>query len=554
MIPLGVGMMFLAGGIALISAASGGDVTLSWLPALAANLAMAAPLLLLAAAFLLPAGILMMIAAPFVTLGLMMMMPAFMLFAEAVAMIGPFIGMLPALAMGLLMLAVALPIFGLGVLFLGILASLPFFSTGLGVIAKALNIFANAMESIPTEKAKALGQIFEGLGQLTDLKGTAKGLRMFGYALFPLAWGLGALPDADEFTAMSAGLREFGEVGKEYLLPVGLALAAIAPLLMAAAPMLWFSGLLLGVALPLLGIGLAYLAIGLMLMAPVLPVMAAIADMAVGMFPFALALMLSGPMLWAAALWFFPAGILLYAAAMLLLPAMFLLGFALPAFAFGLMFLVPLIPFMIILGAALFVLGQGFIALGTGINMLWDKVGGFWSEWYDFTWNLYYGLRRIGWGAQYLQESKGGIQATADLFKVLNSLNAELPHQIHMIALAIEHLAKSMQQLPLTKTIALSATLDAFEGAIHAAIKMKSEAPDADLGAKSGAAAKGARTASIKSRISSGAGGVADAISSLFGGGGSSSGGNDVVLVLNNRELGRAIDAHLSKKHNLTIG
>jgi hypothetical protein len=154
-----------------------------------------------------------------------------------------------------------------------------------------------------------------------------------------------------------------------------------------------------------------------------------------------------------------------------------------------------------------------------------------------------------------LAESRGGIQATSDLFKVLNSLNTELPHQIHMIALAIEHLAQSMQQLPLTKTIALTATLDAFEGAVHAAIKMKSDAPDGDLGAKGGAAAEGARSASISSKISSGSGGIADALSGLFGdGGGSSKSGNDVVLVLNNRELGRAIDAHLSKKHNLSIG
>ena len=125
-----------------------------------------------------------------------------------------------------------------------------------------------------------------------------------------------------------------------------------------------------------------------------------------------------------------------------------------------------------------------------------------------------------------------------------------------MIALAIEHLAMSMQQLPLSKTIALTATLDAFEGAIHAAIKMKSEAPDGDLGSRGEGAAAGARKA--KSRSSAGMfGGVSDAISSMFGGsGGGAAGGsgNDVVLVLNNRELGRAIDAHLAKKHNLSIG
>ena len=121
-----------------------------------------------------------------------------------------------------------------------------------------------------------------------------------------------------------------------------------------------------------------------------------------------------------------------------------------------------------------------------------------------------------------------------------------------MIATAIEHLAQSMQSLPLQKTIALTATLDAFEGAVHAAIKMKADAPEG-MSAAGENAASSTRKAKNKGFFG---GGVTDAITALVSGGGSSEtgSGKDIVLVLNNREFGRAVDAHLAKKHNLSMG
>jgi hypothetical protein len=552
---LGIGLFLLGMGIKMIGGAvESMDAIAESLAPFAVALLTAAVPLYLAALMLLPTGIMLAIAgvpffigAALIAAGMALLNEPLMLFANAVAAIGPFIPMLPALAAGLLTLAFALPIFGLGVLFLGILASLPFFSTGLGVIAKALAIFANAMKEIPTEKAKALGQIFEGMGQLTDLKGTAKGIKMFGYALFPLAWGLAALPSPADFIAMSEGLAVFGEAAKEYLLPVGIGLATVAPLLFVAAPLLWVAGLILSVALPLLSFGLMWLSFGLLMMAPALPFMAALT---LAILPFSMMMLVSAPILFMAGLWLLPAALMWYMAALLMAPAMIMLGMAFPVFAIGMLILIPLIPFMIVLGQALFVLGMGFQALGIGIGMLWDKVGGWWSDFYWFCWNLSDGLRHIGYGARYLEDSKGGISATGSLFKILNSLDAELPNQIMMIAYAIRYLAESLQDLPLQKTIALTATLDAFEGAIHAAIKMKAEAPEGDLGARGGAAASGARTASIKTKSNAG-GQMVEALKGVFSGGG---GGNDVVLVLNNRELGRAIDAHLAKKHKLSLG
>jgi hypothetical protein len=45
------------------------------------------------------------------------------------------------------------------------------------------------------------------------------------------------------------------------------------------------------------------------------------------------------------------------------------------------------------------------------------------------------------------------------------------------------------------------------------------------------------------------------ALKSALGlGGDSKDGGQDIVLELNGRELGRAIDAHIEKKHGLNLG
>ena len=121
-----------------------------------------------------------------------------------------------------------------------------------------------------------------------------------------------------------------------------------------------------------------------------------------------------------------------------------------------------------------------------------------------------------------------------------------------MIAHAIEYMAEALRTIPLQKTVALSATLEAFDGAAMAAVKLHAEAPEGDLAAKGSAAASAARVAKGASRDSSGRG-IVDALTSAFAGG-DEGGGNNITLVLNGREFGRAVDVHLAKKHNLSIG
>ena len=104
-------------------------------------------------------------------------------FGEAIALIAPFAAQLPAIGEGLAKMGPGLVIFAFSMLAVGLAASLPFFSTGIGVFQNALSMLATSFESVPTEKAVALGQFFEGLAALSDLNNIAD-------VMWEIAWGV----------------------------------------------------------------------------------------------------------------------------------------------------------------------------------------------------------------------------------------------------------------------------------------------------------------------------------------------------------------------------
>jgi hypothetical protein len=132
------------------------------------------------------AGVGFLIGAVIVALGLVILNAPLRTFAETLAILAPIAGTMPAIAFGLFAIGMALPFFAFGIMVLGIAASLPFFKTGLKALTTALYTFADAMETISAEKAVALGQIFQGLAEFTDLKNTAD-------VLFELASGIWAI-------------------------------------------------------------------------------------------------------------------------------------------------------------------------------------------------------------------------------------------------------------------------------------------------------------------------------------------------------------------------
>ena len=88
-----------------------------------------------------------------------------------------------------------LSIFGFGLFMLGVFASMPFFDKGLETLTTALFTFAAAMNTISTEKAVALGQVFEGLSKLTDMDNIGDLLFEVAMGIFWMARAIDTLPE-----------------------------------------------------------------------------------------------------------------------------------------------------------------------------------------------------------------------------------------------------------------------------------------------------------------------------------------------------------------------
>ena len=186
----GIGLFFLAQGVAPWMA-----MDFNQLMMLGFALAMFAAGILVAGPLLMLAGIPFLIGALLVSPAMAILAAPLAQFAAALAIMAPFAAQLPQMAMGLMMLGFALPIFGFGLFMLGVFASLPFFSTGLSTLIKALYAFGNAMSAIPTEKAVALGQVFQGLAALTDMDNAGDILAEVAWGVWLLARAIDSLPE-----------------------------------------------------------------------------------------------------------------------------------------------------------------------------------------------------------------------------------------------------------------------------------------------------------------------------------------------------------------------
>ena len=131
-------------------------------------------------------------------------------FGEAIAIIAPFAEQLPAIGDGFAKMGPGLSAFAWGMLSVGLAASLPFFSTGIGVFRNALEMLAESFESVPTEKAVAMGQFFEGLAALSDLKNIADVMWEVAWGVIGVSSALSLLPEEKAF-AMSTMLKSVSE-------------------------------------------------------------------------------------------------------------------------------------------------------------------------------------------------------------------------------------------------------------------------------------------------------------------------------------------------------
>ena len=162
------------------------------LPLFALGLAFAAPLLLASSTSMFVASLLL---AP----ALYMLAGPLYEFAEAVALMAPVASQMFVLALALAVMGPALAIFAFSMIAVGIAASMPFFSTGIGVFKDAISSMATSFEAIPTEKAQALGDFFSSLAKLTELNNVAEVMWAIAGGIYGVSAALAFMPEEKAF-------------------------------------------------------------------------------------------------------------------------------------------------------------------------------------------------------------------------------------------------------------------------------------------------------------------------------------------------------------------
>ena len=148
----------------------------------------------------------LLIASTMIPLAALILAPAFALlaaplmqFGEAVALIAPFAEQMFTLAGALAAMGPALVIFAFSMIAVGIAASMPFFSTGIGVFKDAISSMATSFEAIPTEKAQALGDFFSSLAKLTELNNVAEVMWAIAGGIYGVSAALAFMPEEKAF-------------------------------------------------------------------------------------------------------------------------------------------------------------------------------------------------------------------------------------------------------------------------------------------------------------------------------------------------------------------
>jgi len=532
-------------------------------PEVAFALMLAAPMLYWAGIAMLMAGPSFIIGAVLIAFGMAILNAPLMQFAQAIALMGPFIPALPALALGLIMLGFALPIFGFGLLMLGIVASLPFFSTGLDVLTEALYVFADAMSGIPTEKAVALGQIFQGLGGLTDMDGVGAALFDFSWGVMFLGYALGFMPDGATLNLMAEGLKMFAETGAKHVLPVSIALYAAAPYLLAAAFLLAPAAFWLMIAGPPLAAAMFWIAMAFGFFGDG-PAKAGLKEVGKSFLPAAIGLFLGAPMLFFATIWLWFAAPFFFIAAFFIAMGMAVLNEPLREFAITMLMMAPIAAMLPaiayglwLLGTALPTLGWGLFWLGffasmpffqTGLSVLSDALYVFADAMSTIPTEKAVALGQIFQGLAAMTDMEAmadGLYSVAGAIWFLSWIMGTIPEETLMkmkmvfdYALdPLNNLAANMTPEVVTNAAGLVSEAERY-GTVQATMKSFDEDAFAQAVVGAAKAAGGGEGSGEK-----GAGGGE-------GGGGK---GHDVVLVLNEREFGRAIEVYMNKRIPLGV-
>ena len=419
-----------------------------------------------------------------------------------------------------MLIAVSVPL-----LVASILVTIPLLAIGEGLAEFAMGLRKFNAIGMATIGVAIASLFFLALGLVAVAVPMLLGATLVGIPLFILGLAL------NEF---AVGLQQFNAIGFVEILKMGAALGLLAFVLMGAAPGIMAYGLQVALPLAAVSIALGIFGKAMQTFAATDPVKAAAglglifllgmimkksgATMAVYSEPFAYGLTVA-----AAGLAVFGAALQTFAGVGL--GTVFVVIAALMAFA-GAMFLLVntgLLAYMIV----------GFELLAIPLAMFGA------------------GLMAMGMGLLLIQAGMPALMALGDTLAVIAEIGIFGAAVMDMLALSVFGIALALMMIPESKTIAFGFAMQGYAAAMAAVSALTPESVEAAEKVVESAAQYAEIQATMRMPDEDS---FIQAMKNVFGvGEGKDKQGQDIILELNGRELGRAIDAAINRRHNLAI-
>lgn len=419
-----------------------------------------------------------------------------------------------------MLIAVSVPL-----LVASILVAIPLMAIGAGLAEFAMGLRKFNAIGMDTIGVAIASLFFLALGLVAVAVPMILGATLVGIPLMILGLAL------NEF---AVGLQQFNAIGFVEILKMGAALGLLAFVLAGAAPGIALYGL--AVALPLAAVSIALGIFGkaMQTFAATDPVKAA-AGLGL-VFLLGMVMRTSGATLaaysepFAYGLTVAAAGLAVFGAALQTfagvgLGTVFVVIAALLAFAHAMAFLVTtgLIGFMIV----------GFQLLAIPLAMFGA------------------GLMVMGMGLLLIQAGMPALMSLGDTLAVIAEIGIFGAAVMDMLALSVFGIALALMMIPESKTIAFGFAMQGYAAAMAAVSALTPESVEAAERVVESAAEYAEIQATMRMPDEDS---FIQAMKNVFGvGEGKDKQGQDIILELNGRELGRAIDAAINRRHNLAI-
>ena len=161
------------------------------------------------------------------------------------------------------------------------------------------------------------------------------------------------------------------------------------------------------------------------------------------------------------------------------------------------------------------------------------------------------GLMTMGMGLLLIQAGMPALMALGDTLSVIAEIGIFGAAVMDLLALSVFGIALALMMIPESKTIAFGFAMQGYAAAMAAVSALTPESVEAAERVVESAAEYAEIQATMRMPDEDS---FIQAMKNVFGiGEGKDKQGQDIILQLNGRELGRAIDAAINRRHNLAI-